>query len=507
LVPPSSTADLVVAIDVGTTATKVTAFAVDGRPVAAAEHGYPLHAPAPGRAEQDPDELLAAVQISLADVVAQVGADRVAGLALSSAMHTLMGLDGEGRPLTALTSWADTRAEPQADRLRADPSGLALHRRTGTPVHPMSPLPRLVWFAENEPDLCARVVRWAGIKEYLLLQLCDAWVMDHSIASATGLMNLETLAWDTEALQIARVTPAQLPALVPTTHVVRLTGQVASAVGLRAGTPVVVGAGDGPLANLGVGAVRPGMAACSLGTSGALRVVVDRPAVDPQGRVFCYALAPGLWVVGGAINNGGIVMRWALESLAPDLGPGAEKELLRLAAQVPPGSDGLLMLPSLLSERAPRWTSFTRGSYVGLTREHGRGHLFRAALEGVGLQLALVLESMRGAGLEVDEVRATGGVMRSELWQQLLADVLDMPIELLSGHQGSGYGAAILGMASLGLIDSIDDAAAATRVVQTVRPEPGAVAVYAALRPIFNGLDDALAPSFAALRGLYRTRR
>lgn len=496
---PVSPADLLVAVDVGTTATKVTAFAVDGAQIAAAERGYPLHAPQRGHAEQDPDEILGAAVTALADVVAQVGAGRVAGLAFSSAMHTLMALDGEGRPLTALTSWADSRAEPQADRLRADPSGLALHRRTGTPVHSMSPLPRLLWFAEHEPELCARARRWCGIKEYLLLRLCGAWVMDHSIASAAGLMNLEALDWDQEALQLARIEPAQLPALVPTTHVEALTTAAARSVGLPAGTPVVVGGGDGPLANLGVGAVRPGMAACSLGTSGALRVVVDRPAVDPQGRVFCYALAPGLWVVGGAINNGGIVMRWALESLAPDLGPGAEAELLALAAQVPPGSSGLLMVPSLLSERAPRWTSLARGSYVGLTRDHRREHMVRAALEGVALQLALVLESMRATGLEVREVRATGGVMRSELWQQLLADALDMPIDLLQGQQGSGYGAAILGMAALGLIDTIADAAT-TPVVRSVPPAADAAAVYAALRPIFGGLDDALAPTFTALR-------
>ncbi len=494
--------DLVVAVDVGTTATKVVAFATDGAVLAEAERGYALHAPQPGHAEQDPQEILAAVLSALGEVVARVGAGRVAGLAFSSAMHTLMALDGAGRPLTAVTSWADTRSQTQAERLRADPAGLGLHRRTGTPVHPMSPLPRLAWFAENEPELCRRAARWCGIKEYLLLQLCDAWVMDHSIGSCSGLMNLEALDWDAEALRVAAVDAGQLPVLVPTTHVVGLAEQPAAAVGLPSGTPVVVGAGDGPLANLGVGAVRPGMAACSLGTSGALRVVVDRPAVDPQGRVFCYALAPGLWVVGGAINNGGIVMRWALESLAPDLGEGAEIELLAQAAQVPAGSGGLLMVPSLLSERAPRWTSLARASYVGLTRDHRREHLLRAALEGVVLQLALVLESMRAAGLDVSEVRATGGVMRSELWQQLLADALDLPIDLPDGQQGSSYGAAILGMLALGLVGDLDAPAAATPIARTVEPIPDNAGVYARLRPVFAGLDDALAPTFTALRRL-----
>lgn len=500
-VPVPLTADLVVAVDIGTTATKVGAYTAQGVVLAETERGYPLHAPQPGWAEQDPEQIVAVAQSLIAQVVADVGADRVAGLALSSAMHTLMALDVAARPLTPLTSWADTRAELQADALRASGAGLALHRRTGTPVHPMSPMVRLAWFAEQEPDLHAAAAHWCGIKEYLLLRLTGELVIDHSLASATGLMNLQELDWDPEALAVAGVGPQQLPALVPTTHALALHAGAALRLGLPPGTPVVAGAADGPLANLGVGAVRPGMAACSLGTSGALRVVVDRPAVDPQGRVFCYALTPGLWVVGGAVTNGGIVMRWALESLAPDLGPGAETELLAIAAQAPAGSAGLLMAPYLLSERAPRWSSLARGAYVGLTQEHRREHLVRAAIEGVGLQLGLVLASMRAAGLPVEQVRATGGVMRSPLWQQLLADVFALPIDLTTG-QGSGYGAAILGMASLGMIDSIEAAAAATPVTGTVAPVPENVDVYARLLPLYDGLYDALDPTFTALRAL-----
>lgn len=492
---------LVIAVDVGTTATKVVAYEPSGRAVAEAERGYPLHAPHPGHAEQDPEQIRATAESLLAEVVAAVGPGRVAGVALSSAMHTLMALDGDGRPLTALTSWADTRAQAEADELRAGP-GLALHRRTGTPVHPMSPLVRLRWFARHAPQLCDRARWWCGVKEYLLLHLTGRLVVDHSLASASGLLDLASLRWDAEALALAGVTAEQLPELVPTTQALPLAAAPAARVGLPAGTPVVVGGGDGPLANLGVGAVRPGMAACSLGTSGALRVVVDRPVVDPAGRVFCYALAPGLWVVGGAVTNGGIVMRWALEALAPDLGPGAEEALLALAAQAPPGSGGLLMAPYLMSERAPRWTSLGRGAFVGLMREHGRPHMVRAAIEGVALQLALVLDSMRAAGIAVDSVRGTGGVMRSALWQQLLADAFAMPLDLLDGQQGSGYGAAILGMRALGIVDSLEATAAAVRVVRTVEPVPAHVETYARLRPVLDGLYDALAPTFAALRAL-----
>ena len=179
------------------------------------------------------------------------------------------------------------------------------------------------------------------------------------------------------------------------------------------------------------------------------------------------------------------MLRWAGEALAPDLGAHAEAQLLELAEQVPAGSEGLLMLPYLLSERAPHWSSVPRGAYVGLTRHHGRGHLVRAALEGVCQQLALVLASVRDAGNEVREIRATGGFARSDLWRQMLADALGMPIGFAAGHEGSAFGAALLGMDALGLVEGIDRAAQLVDIEDVVEPEADAAAVYADLRPTF----------------------
>jgi len=498
-----ATDQVVIGVDLGTTATKAVAFRTDGTTVASHSAGYPLDEPHPGHAVQDPLLILSAVLESVREVVVQVGAERVAGLSFSSAMHSLIGLSPDYEPLTPVVTWADTRASVQAERLRASVGGLALHQRTGTPVHPMSPLPKLVWFREQEPKLCEGVGFWAGIKEFVLVRMCGALVMDHSIASSTGLMNMRTLAWDDEALAVAGVLPEQLPEIVATTTVLPgLSDEAAAATGLPSSTPVVVGAGDGPLANLGVGAVQPGVAACSIGTSGALRVAVDRPAVDPLGGVFCYAITASRWVVGGAINNGGVVLGWAGDALAPDLAEPPEDELLAVAAQAAPGSGGLLMLPYLLSERAPHWSSLPRGAYIGLTRAHRREHLVRAALEGVCLQLAVVLNSMRAAGLEITHIRATGGVMRSPLWRQMLANTLGMPIELAHGQEGSGFGAALLGMEALGLIESIDVAADMVAIDQTVRPQPAPAAVYAALLPVFTELYDALVPAFTSLRRL-----
>jgi gluconokinase len=495
-------AGVVLGVDIGTTSTKTVAYDVTGRAGPAQSVAYPLHEPVPGYAEQDSEVILAAVMETMRAVAAQC-TGQLLGISFSSAMHSLIGLDAAGAPLTPSITWADSRASAQAERIRAAAGGLALHQRTGTPIHPMSPLVKLVWFRENAPELCAQVSHWVGIKDYVVWRLCGTLRVDHSLASATGLLDIHRLAWDPEALALAGITADQLPTLAPTTTVVGgLTPAVAAAVGIPASVPIVLGAADGPLANLGLGAVHPGVAACSIGTSGALRVMVEEPGVDPDGGVFCYALTEHRWVVGGAINNGGIVLGWTGDALAPDLGEHPEQQLLDLAASAPPGCGGLVMLPYLLGERAPHWGSVARGTYVGLTREHRREHLVRAALEGVCQQLALVLASMRAAGNDVHTIRATGGFARSPWWRQLLADVLDMEIGFPASAEGSSFGAALLAMDALGLVESIDVAADMVAITDTVRPDPAAAATYRSLRPVLAGLYDALVPAFTSLRDL-----
>lgn len=390
-------------LDVGTTSAKVAAFAADGEMTERREHEYGTDA--------DVDAIVAAACDLVPD--GPVG--------LSSAMHALVGLDARDRPCTPLLKWSDLRALEQAERIRREHPDL--HVRTGTPIHPMSPLCKLAWFAEE--GVTAR--RWVGLKELVVHRLTGEWVTDHSCASGTGLMALEALEWDEEALRIARVDAEQLPRLVPTTH---------------AFGELVVGAGDGPLANLGLGAVEPGVAACSIGTSAALRVTVARPQVTEA--TFCYALDAGRWVAGGAVSNGGNVLEWLAALFGAEVGV-----LLDEAGAVSAGSDGLVMRPYLRGERAPRWDARPRGSLEGLDARHGRGHVVRAALEGVCHQLRLVLDSLRDAGHEVTEVRATGGFVRSELWRGLLAESLGVPVVHPDVREGSALGAAMLARAAL----------------------------------------------------------
>ena len=492
--PNASSAEpgLMIAVDIGTTGVKVEAVDTAAVSSCGARREYPTETPQPGRAEQDPDQVATAVQEAVREVASGITASgrTVAGVSFSAAMHDVIGLDADGEPLTPMLTWADGRAAAQARRLRASGDWLDLHRRTGTPVHPMSPLVKLLWFREERPELWDRVAHWVGVKEYVLQRLAGVLAVDESIASAMGMYNLKARDWDDGALSLAGVRREQLPSLHATTDVVARLGADAVAWGLPAGTPIVVGASDGVLANLGVGAVAPGVVACSIGTSSAIRGVVPQARVDEQGRVFCYVLVPGRWVVGGASNNGGNVLRWLGRVIGADLAD-PDKELTELAATVPPGAEGLLMLPYLAGERAPRWSGDPCGALLGLTQRHGRAHLARAALEGVCLQLRLVLDAMQAAGLELTELRAAGGFSHSPFWRQLLADVLGTAIGFPASAQGSAIGAALLGHVALGHLPSVDEAAALVRVSSVVHPDPDDARLYRRLSHAYAATGEA----------------
>ncbi len=392
--------DLVIGLDSGTTATKAVAVAADATVIATSSVGYPLLVPEPGYAELDPVRLQQAAVEAVAEVVTASPRGGAPG-------DRALPQRGDARAGTAgrrgLTDWAahHVGGQPRWGGVAqpGDGSRGELHKRTGTPVHPMSPLPKLLWWRLHHPDAFASTPKWGGVKEVVLSGLCeDAYLIDLSCASTTGLYDITARQWDPEALQLAGIDAEQLAAVVPTTHLVTgLRSEVADQTGLPRDLPVVVGAADGPLANLGLGAVGEGVAAVSLGTSGALRAVRPAPAVDQAARLFCYALTDDHWVLGGAINNAGSVVRWASAALGMvtadvqgEALDAADGRLLEEAGQVPFGSEGLLCLPYLLGERAPWWEPGLQGAWIGIRRHHRRGHLVRAAVEGVCMQLALV---------------------------------------------------------------------------------------------------------------------
>ena len=481
---------VVLGIDIGTTATKVVAGTRGGEIPHQTERGYSLRTDDSGEAVQDAAEVREAAVEALVECARWAAEDgrTVEAISFSSAMHTLVGLDSAGEPVTPAFNWADSRAGEIAERLRADrTAAAALHRETGTPVHTQSVMVKLAWLTEAATELANGAVRWCSLKDHVFAALVDEFVTDHSMASGTGLQEMAGLRWHEPALEVAGITADQLPELAAPTDTRPLSAEFAAKVGLPAGLPVVLGGGDGPLANLGVGAVETGVAALSLGTSGALRVVQEQPGVDERCRTFCYALADGLWVVGGAVSNGGVVGQWASEVFGVDVG-----DLLEEALEVPAGADGLMALPYLLGERAPWWQPGLTGSLVGLRRSHGRAEITRAAVEGVAQQLALVRDAVVEAGTEVSAVRATGGGLRSRLWPEAIAASLGVDLELAEGSGGSGLGAVLLGWRALGELDSLEDVAEMVAPEGTVSPDPRAVKLMEQRRPVVQKLHEAL---------------
>jgi gluconokinase len=512
---------VVIGLDVGTTAAKAAAFAIGSpwRQLSTASYRF-LPAPAgSNEATQDPRSILLATSTALRACVAAtrgaLGDADVLAISLSAAMHGLVGLDANREPMTAMLTWADARATAEAAELRGSGEARELQAVTGLPVQAMSPLAKLLWFARHDPSTFATVHRWVGLKEYLVNWLTGTVATELSSASGTGLLDLETLTWSRLALERCGLVVEQLAPILATTATLALAERAAAELDLPKGTPVVIGAGDGPLSNLGVGAIAPGVAGLSLGTSAAIRVVVEGPIPDPDGQLFCLALADPLWVVGGAISNGGAVVQWISSQLlglhddrtcegeGDDAGEIAAA--LEAAERVAPGSDGLVMLPFVLAERAPLADPELAGAFLGLRRAHTGAHLVRAAVEGVAAEMRALLDRVERAH-PVHGVRATGGGFAAPLWRDAVAAAIGQPIELVVGAGGAALGAAALGLVAVGRATDLAEAlellgSAVDTPVAPLEAPPRLVTAFAdrraTLTTLLGALDDVAADTVA----------
>lgn len=490
----------IIGLDVGTSGVKAASFGLGVSQQAIAIRHYPLLHPAPGQEVQDPNVIVAAATAALAECVSSAGAAEVIGVSLSAAMHGLIALDAELQALSPLVTWADGRAADVAADLASRPDALDLQLATGLPAHPMTPLAKAVWFRRHDPATWRAARWWVGLKDYLVLWLTGTLATEVSSASGTGLLDVTTRNWSPLALAMSGIEVGQLPEIRATTDVLAMDRRVAATVGLPAGTPVAVGAGDGPSANLGTGAIAPGVAGLSLGTSGAIRVAVDGPRPDRHGELFCYALTEQIWVTGGAISNGAEILRWADRAFdhapAPDANGSVQVEGAPgpSAGSVADSSEGLVMLPFLFPERAPLWDGDLAGAYLGLRHHHGASHLRRAAVEGVCLQMRFLLDRV-DRRYPITSVRATGGAFASPLWRGLMAAALDRPMVVVGGEDGTALGAAALGLSAVGAAASLEAAlellGGAPAGLPVAAP-PEQVAVFAELRHHITRLLQAL---------------
>ncbi|EIM06252.1 gluconate kinase [Planococcus antarcticus DSM 14505] len=501
-------------VDIGTTSTKAVLFNKSGEVIAGDTVLYALETPSPLIAEQDPEEIFRAVLTSVRKTIrkSDIDTQQLKLVSFSSAMHSLIAVDAVGNLLTQSITWADTRSSKHAKYIKEQLNGHEIYLRTGTPIHAMSPLSKLVWLKDDMPEVCEQAAKFIGIKEFVFNELFGEYVVDHSIASATGLFNLQDLDWDKEALAVAGITAEHLSRPVPTTHqLMGLVSEHAQFMGIPEDVPFIIGASDGVLANLGVDAIEPGVLAVTIGTSGAIRTVTAEPTTDPKGRTFCYALTENHWVVGGPVNNGGIVLRWLRDEFASSevetakrLGIDSYDVLTKIAETVNPGADGLLFHPYLTGERAPLWDANARGSFFGLSIHHKKQHMIRSVLEGIVFNLYTVLLAVEELTGEPTRIQASGGFARSGMWRQLMADVFDKPVVIPESFESSCLGAVVLGMYATGEIEDFSIVSEMIGQTHTHEPDEAASGVYRELLPIYIRLSRLLTEEYESISDFQR---
>jgi gluconokinase len=455
--------------------------------------------------EQDPQELLRAAIAAVRLAVERAGADpkRCGGLSLGGALHSVMAVDSRGRPLTGVITWADGRAAAQASRTAGTEAGRALYLETGCPPHGIYPLYKAVWLREERSEAFANAARYVSAKEYVGFRLTGAWQVDYAIAAGSGFLNTHTLDWSEAALALAGVRREQLsPLAAPTARLGRLRPEIAAAMGLSPDTPVVTGASDAVNSSIGAGAVAPDQATLMVGTSGALRIVSPRPVLDPRGRSWCYAIDDSHWLVGGAINNGGVALSWLRDCLNQALAregaaaPLSFEDVIALASKAPAGSGGLICLPFFAGERSPNWNLNARAVFFGMALGHEARHLARALLEGIAFRFKNLLAVLAEIGLEVREIAASGGFTQSELWLQVMADALNRELSVPQLGETSALAAAFWPFMSAGGAADIAAIRSWVRFGPTVGPRPEPAEIYDRLFPIYAGLYRALTGAF-----------
>lgn len=497
-------------VDVGTTTTRAVVYDQDARKIQEANQTYPLYRRPDGMAEQEPQQLVDAVDnvINQAVDTAKVAPSKLTAVGFSSSNQSVILLDDHYRPLSRVITWADTRAARVAKRVQQSLTAQPLYSRTGTPVHPMSPLIKLMWLQEEHPDLMAKAAYVGDVKSFLFNQLFGCFKVDISIASSTGMFNITKSEWDSEALKMAGISTDQLPQVVKgTTQQAGLLPAMADRLHLPKDLPFIFGAYDGAMTNMGVGATAEDTVAITIGSSAGVRVITDHPVIDPEQRLFCYCLDEGKWVVGGPLNNGGAVFDWAVRHMVDtnsvrNSGGDQFDVANSVIEETPVGAHGLIFHPFLGGERAPLWDANARGSFSGLTPLHTRADMLRSVMEGITMNIATVFQVLCELVGRPKSVTATGGFSRSLVWRQMLADVLNTEVKVPQHFAAATLGAAAMAMKSTGLVDEAATVANHDIAVEEYQPRAAAVDIYQQVLPIFTQLEGFLAPSYQSLAAL-----
>jgi len=489
--------DYLLGIDVGTGGTRAVLVDHTGAIASSAtcEH-EPFASPRTGWAEQNPHDWWKAAGSAIRAALANVSDANVVCAGLAGQMHGAVLLDETDEVLRPALIWCDQRTQAQCDWLNSKLGKRKIIELTCNPVLINFILTKLFWVRDNEPELWKHFRRMLLPKDYVRFRLSGEHAIDVAEASGTLMLDVAHRRWSEEMMSAAGLPMSTLPKVFESPDVcARISEAGAKHTGLKAGTPIVAGAGDQAGGAVGMGIVRAGTVSATIGTSGVVFAATDNPAMDPQGRVhtFCHAV-PGRWHVMGVTQAAGLSLRW-IRDLLKNSGELSYDQLTREAAQVPPGSDGVLWAPYLMGERTPHLDPSARATLTGLAANHSRGHVARAVLEGVTFSLNDTFSLFDEMKVPVRNVRLGGGGARSDLWRQIQADIYGYEIEILAAEEGAAYGAALLAGVGASWWASVEEACdAVVKVQKQVKPDASAVATMKQQYEKYRRLYPALKP-------------
>ncbi|MBG6236147.1 gluconokinase [Pedobacter sp. CAN_A7] len=466
--------EYIVGVDIGTGSVKAVAVDLSGNSFEVDQQHYSYQSQQPDYHEQDAEEIWLSFQKSLQAIVQKIGYQPKA-ISLSAAMHSVIAVDESGNALSPMITWADSRSAAVAKKLKNSSTGLAIYQATGTPIHAMSPLCKLIWLKENDQELFKTTHKFISIKEYIWFKLFKEFVIDYSIASCTGMFDIEALTWHLPALTLAGIASSKLSLPVPTNYCSKTPALNMSF--LNEDIPFIIGASDGCLANLGCMAYHPGQAVMTIGTSGAIRIASNKPLPNTEAMTFSYILDKDTYICGGPINNGGITLQWWLKNHEDqELDDDDFDSYFKQIQEIPAGSNGLLFLPYLTGERAPIWDSESCGTFFGVKLAHQKTHFSRAVLEGVCYAMKDVLEAVQVNAAPIKQIYISGGFVKSEVWVQLLANITGKELVIVQTEDASAIGAAFLAMKTLNLIQVYPEVMASD--FEIIKPDLSLTAFY-----------------------------
>jgi gluconokinase len=503
--------DCIITIEIGTGAIRVAAFDLNGVMLSSSKGSYPTFHAKPDFSEQDPEQIFITMLYILKNFLNEKihpKKHKVACLCFSSAMHSVLSIDKNGVPLGNAIAWSDNRAKKEARDLKTSSLGKSLYKITGTPIHAMSPLNKIAWLKNNDKDRFSRTQKFLSIKTYIIQQLTGEYVVDYSIASATGMLNIRTLKWEADALKLVGITKEKLADVVSVFYSPKkLKKEYQSSLRLHDKVKIIVGSSDGCMATLGAGVWGDGKATVTLEESGAIRVVGTEILQDEKQRIFNYLLTEDHYVSGGPTNNAGAVFEWYAKQFgnfkkAFDLEDCMNK-LINDAGSAPAGSAGLIFLPYLLGERAPIWNADARGVYFGLNIRHEQQHFVRATIEGILYAIYSIGKTL-GEHQSIKSLSANGTFASYPFWTQMMADIFNKPVHIKqgSGSDSVAFGSFLLSATEIGLYKNLDEAAETVKLPDSFKPKKQVHNVYMKHYSIFEKLGVKLYDEFEAIADL-----